>query len=72
MSADATKWMTIAEACQYMRLGRKTVYAAVKRGSLRAAIVDGRRALRFCPSWCDHFLEASAPRVVELPRRGVA
>jgi excisionase family DNA binding protein len=65
--------MTIADASQYMRLGRKTIYGAVARGSLRAAVVDGRRSLRFRADWCDQFLEASAPRIIELPhRRGVA
>jgi excisionase family DNA binding protein len=64
--------MTIDEAGAYMRLGRKTIYAAVKRGALRAAVVDGRRSLRFCAVWCDEFLERNATRVVELPRRGVA
>lgn len=70
--AVVPKWMTIDEACGYMRVGRKTIYAAVKRGTLRAAVVDGRRSLRFCAAWCDQFLEASAPRIVERPRRGVA
>jgi excisionase family DNA binding protein len=73
MADTPSRWMTIDEAGAYMKLGRKTIYNAVKRGTLRAAVVDGRRSLRFCAAWCDQFLEASAPRIVELRRdRGAA
>jgi excisionase family DNA binding protein len=66
-------WLTITEAARYMRIGRKTIYGAVRGGRLRAAVVDGRRALRFRATWCDEFLEAtSTPRMIEVSRRGVA
>lgn len=62
-------WLSVGDACAYARVGRKLIYAAVAGGRLRAAHVDGRRKLAFRREWIDVWLEAMAPRVIELPRR---
>jgi excisionase family DNA binding protein len=57
--AAASPWLNVREAAEYARCGRRLIYSAVEGGRLRAARIDGRRALRFHRSWLDAWLEAS-------------
>ena len=71
MSADlASPWLTVREAASRARVGSKLVYRAAAAGRLRAAVVDGRRALRFRVEWVDAWLEAQAPHEVRRDDKG--
>ena len=59
---DQPAWMTIGEAARYARCGSKTLYREVRRGSLKAARVGGRRAIRVRREWLDRWLEDCATR----------
>jgi len=64
------RWMKIDDACRYAGgLSRKTLYAAVRAGRLRAAHVGAGRNLLFCAAWIDAWLQQS---VVDAERRSVA
>jgi len=67
----ASPWLNIDEAVAYARVARKVLYKAIAAGRLRAAHVDGRRKLIIHREWLDAFLSASAPAIVEIPRRGI-
>ena len=69
--APASPWLTVTEAAARARVGRKTIYASVKSGRLRAARINGRRDLRLLASWVDAWLQASATPV-EVRRFGGA
>ena len=58
-------WRTAREAAARARCSTKLIYREVQARHLRAAVVGGRRALRFRDDWIDAWLEAQAP--VELP-----
>ena len=62
-------WLDVAGVCDRVKIGRKIVYAAIATGKLRAAHIDGRRAIRVHRDWVDAWLVAAAPAIVELPRR---
>lgn len=64
MISSPPKWLTVDDAAEYARCGPKTIYAAVRRGQLRAARIGGRRELRFVTEWIDEFLLASATPVL--------
>ena len=54
-------WIKIDAACAYAGdVSRKTLYAAVHRGELRAARIGAGRNLVFCEPWIDEWLAASA------------
>ena len=53
-------WLTTEGAAAHTQLSRKTIYTAVRSGQLRAAVVGGRRELRFRQAWLDAWLEATA------------
>ena len=59
------EWLTTKQAGEYVQYGRQVIYAAVKRGHLRASRVKGgSRRYRFLREWLDAWLEASAPEIV--------
>ena len=65
MSSDlASPWLTVREAAARARCGPKLLYREVSARRLRAAVVGGRRALRFRVEWIDNWLEAQAPHEV--------
>jgi excisionase family DNA binding protein len=54
-------WIKIDAARAYAGdVSRKTLYAAVHRGELRAARIGAGRNLVFCESWLDEWLARSA------------
>lgn len=57
----STPWRTAGEAAARARCSVKVIYREVKARRLRAAVVGGRRALRFRDEWIDAWLEAQAP-----------
>jgi excisionase family DNA binding protein len=57
MSGDAQTWLTAEQIAAYAQVGVKTVYREVKAGRLRAAVVGGRRELRFRKEFADLWLE---------------
>jgi excisionase family DNA binding protein len=60
-------WLTTLEAARRARVGVKTIYRAIRDGTLRAAAVDGRRKYVMRPEWVDAWHEANA-KPVELHR----
>lgn len=64
--APDTPWRNAEQAAARGLVSVKVIYAEVKAGRLRAAVVGGRRSLRFRDDWIDQWLEASAPQ--EIPR----
>jgi hypothetical protein len=54
-------WLTAREAAARARVGVKTIYRAARarNGALQAAVVGGRRELRFLASWVDEWLIGS-------------
>ena len=54
-------WLTVAEAAEYARLSRDTIYTACERREIRQVRVGGRRAIRLKPEWIDRWLERHAP-----------
>lgn len=53
------KWLTVADAAQHARCGKRSIYTGVHQGKLRAARLGGRRELRFLVEWVDAWLLAS-------------
>ena len=53
-------WWTVEDAAAYVKTGKRTLYAEVRRKRLRAAIVGGRRELRFKRAWLDLWMEQCA------------
>jgi excisionase family DNA binding protein len=71
--AAASPWLNVKGVCARAGVGRKVVYAAIAAGRLRAAHIDGRRAIRVHVDWVDQWLTNAAPPIVEIRRdRGVA
>lgn len=59
------EWWTVKEAARHAKCGTRSIYLAVRHGTLRAARLGGRRELRFLPAWIDAWLlAASTPQVV--------
>ena len=62
---DKSPWLTVAEAAERARCGTRSIYSAVRAGTLRAARLGGRRELRFLAEWIDAWLiETSTPVMV--------
>lgn len=59
--ADELPWLTVEQGAERAQLSKKTLYAEVRAGRLRAARVGGRRVLRFRAEWIDQWLDKSAP-----------
>jgi excisionase family DNA binding protein len=58
-------WLTVNEAAQRARCGKRSIYLAVQHGKLRAAKLGGRRELRFLADWVDGWLLASStPEII--------
>ena len=49
-------WMKAQPACAYLGgISANTLYAAVKRGDLRAARIGAGRNFLFCTDWLDEY-----------------
>jgi excisionase family DNA binding protein len=59
-----TPWRNVKQAATRGLVSPRTIYGEVKAGRLRAAIVGGRRSMRFRDEWIDAWLEASAPQEI--------
>ena len=53
-------WLNVAEAAEYARVSRDTIYTAVEGGELRHSRLGGRRAIRIRPEWIDEWFERHA------------
>jgi excisionase family DNA binding protein len=53
-----TPWLTVSEAADRARCGKKLIYREVAAGRLQARMIGGRRALRFLAEWVDAWLLA--------------
>jgi excisionase family DNA binding protein len=49
-------WLTVGDAAQHAKCGRKSIYNGVASGKLQAARLGGRRELRFLAEWVDGWL----------------
>jgi excisionase family DNA binding protein len=58
-------WLTVAEAATRAKAGKRSIYAAVKAGELRAAPINERGDLRIADAWIDAWLERLASRVLQ-------
>lgn len=61
-------WRTTREAAKRSRVGQKQVYAAIKRGQLRAARIGGRRQIVIHVTWIDSWLKAMVGPVEVTPQ----
>jgi hypothetical protein len=50
------EWLTAAEVGELVRVSQRRVHLAVRRGELRAAIVDRRGSIRVHVNWAFHWL----------------
>lgn len=64
-------WLTVTEAAERARCGRKTIYKEIKAGRLRAATIGSRRDLRILADWVDKWLIASSEPIEVRPLREV-
>jgi excisionase family DNA binding protein len=71
MTAPATTspWLTLAEAAEYTRRGKRFLAREVQAGRLRAARVGGRGEILTRREWLDQFLEDLATPVLVTTRR---
>lgn len=61
MIDDETRWYTIAEACEYLRVSKATLYSNMADGRLRFFTLKGTRNRRFKKSDLDALLEPGKP-----------
>jgi excisionase family DNA binding protein len=54
---EAAEWATVAQAARAVQAGRRTIYNAIRDGSLRAAAVNERGDLRIHRDWLRDWLE---------------
>jgi len=66
-SQALSPWLTADQAANRAHVSSKTIYAAVRANSLRAARIGGRRSLRFLAAWVDAWLEETA-KPIEITR----
>ncbi|MGE0446735.1 MAG: excisionase family DNA-binding protein [Vicinamibacterales bacterium] len=62
----SSRYITPAEAADYLGLGLETIYQACKVGGLRHVRVNGKRNIRTTREWCDEWMEKDA-RAVTVP-----
>ena len=55
-------WLTVSEAAARAKAGKRSIYAAVRTGELRAAPINERGDLRIADAWLDAWLEQRADR----------
>ena len=65
MNNEDHRWLTVSEAAERARCGRRAIYNAAKAGQLRAGRMGGR--LRFRPEAVDGWLEGFAPSERQAP-----
>ena len=70
MPDAVSPWLTTTGAAKRALCGQKLIYTEVKSGRLRAAVVGGRRSLRFKAEWIDEWLERTA-EPVEVTRQPI-
>lgn len=63
MSTAVSPWLTVDEAAERLRCSPKTIYRLVKQRKLRAAVIGGKRALRFRDAWIDQYAESTAQAI---------
>jgi excisionase family DNA binding protein len=52
------RWLTVNDACERAQCGKKSIYAAVRKGKLQAARLNDRGDLRFDPDWVDKWVQS--------------
>ena len=63
-----SEWITVDQATEQARCGKRSIYLAVQQGKLRAARLGGRRELRFLREWIDAWLLATSTPEIVHPR----
>ncbi len=58
-------WLKSDQAAARAQVAKRTIYAAVNSGRLRAARIGDRRTLRFRAEWVDSWLESCAPQEIK-------
>lgn len=61
ISDENTRWYTIAEACEYLRVSKATLYTNMADGRLPFYVMKGTRNRRFKKSDLDALLEPGNP-----------
>lgn len=62
-------WLTLAEAAEYARRGKRWLANEAKAGRVRHARIGGRGELMFRREWLDEHIESlSVPIVVNMRR----
>lgn len=61
--------MTLAEAADYLKRGRRFLAREVHAGRLRAARIGGRGEILTCRAWCDQYVETMATPIAVATRR---
>lgn len=59
MTGNTEIW-TVDDVAARAKVGRLSIYRAVRAGRLRAARVNGRGDLRFTPEWVSAWMELCA------------
>lgn len=62
MTDENIRWYTIAEACEYLRVSKATLYTNMADGRLRFYVMKGTRNRRFKKSDLDALLEPGNPK----------
>ena len=66
---SSPEWLSPASAAELLAVGKRTIYAAVRAGNLKAAPVNGRGDLRIHRSWLVEWLTQRAEQVPRLKTR---
>ena len=59
--AQPTPWLGVQQSAEYLRIGVKGVYRAIRAGQLRAARLGGRQEIRVRKEWLDEYVEGCTP-----------
>jgi hypothetical protein len=60
--AAAPRWMDVRQAAAYANVGIRSIYAAVRKSELKAAIANERGDMRILREWIDEWLIRRAER----------